>query len=132
MTCQKILIHHRPKVLPLWSQLTRRLCHRKVKILQKKVICGLSNMRSAHQNSMKSSSRHNSKATLICISRSSTTTSRFVSMRVIDSKKTFLLLTSPSKDTLSLNNYLSHIMITIPILGIIRPTITLDTYCLWK
>ena len=47
----------------------------------KTVACELSNMRSDEQNSMKSSSRHNSKETILRTSRNSTTTSRYVSMR---------------------------------------------------
>ena len=46
----------------------------------KLMACGLSNMRSDHQNYMNYSSIHNSKATLLYISRTSTTTSRCVSM----------------------------------------------------
>ena len=53
---QAIWINHRLRFLPLWSQIRRRLYHWKVEIPQKKVICGLSNMRSAHQSSMNSSS----------------------------------------------------------------------------
>ena len=56
----EIWIHHRTMVLPLWSQLTRRLYHWKVEIL-KMVICGLSNMISAHQYSVNSSSIYNSR-----------------------------------------------------------------------
>ena len=41
------------------------------------VTCGLSNMRSAHQHSMNSSSKHNSKSTLLWNSRTYTTTSIF-------------------------------------------------------
>ena len=47
----------------------------------KLVACGLSNMRSANQNYINSSSIQNSKATLIWTSRTSTTTSIFVSMQ---------------------------------------------------
>ena len=56
MIRQKIYIHHRPMVLPLCSQIKRRIHHWDMDILQKMVICGLSNMKSAHQNSMNSSS----------------------------------------------------------------------------
>ena len=35
ITHHTICIHHRPRFLPLWSQLTRRLYHWKAKILQK-------------------------------------------------------------------------------------------------
>ena len=52
--------------------------HWKVDIKLKLVACGLSNMRSAHQKSLNSSSRHNSNVTLLCSSRTSTTTSRCV------------------------------------------------------
>ena len=47
----------------------------------KMVACGLSNMTSARQNYMNSSSRHNSKSTLLWTSITSTTTSICVSMR---------------------------------------------------
>ena len=47
----------------------------------KMVACGLSNMISDHQNSMKSSSGHNSKVTLIWTSRTSTNTPICVSIR---------------------------------------------------
>ena len=95
----------------------------------KMVACGLSNIRSYQQHYMKSSSIHNSNETLIWTSITSTTTPRRVSMRLIDSKNTFLLLTIQTKDTLSLKNTSSHIRITLPIIGMLRPTITLDTHC---
>ena len=53
------------RIIPLLYRLTRILHNWKVDILKKLVTCGLSNMRSAHQNSMNSSSRHNSKAVLL-------------------------------------------------------------------
>ena len=65
----------------------------------KMVACGLSNTRSAHQNSINSSSIHNSKEKIKWTSINYTTTSRCVSMWQLDPKKNFLLLTSPSKDT---------------------------------
>ena len=61
ITRQTIWIQHRPMVLPLWSQITRWIYHWKVESLQKIVICELSNMISAHQNSMNSSSIQNSR-----------------------------------------------------------------------
>ena len=48
---------------------------------EKLVASVISNMRSAHQNDMNSSSRQNSKATLLWNSINYTTTSRYVSMR---------------------------------------------------
>ena len=123
--------HPRLRILPLWSRLTRRPHYWEVEILRKLVACGISNMISAHPNSMNSSSKQNSKATLLWNSRTSTTTSRCVSICCLDSEKTFLLLSSASKDNLSLKNTSSQIVITLPIIGIIIPTITLDTHCLW-
>ena len=73
-------------------------------------------MKSYHQNSMNSSSINNSKEILLWTSRNSTTTSIFVSIRQLNSKKTLFLVTSPSKYTLILQNTLSHIVITLPIL----------------
>ena len=46
-------------------------------------------------------------------------------MRLIEYNKTLLFITSPSKDTLSLNNTSSQIVITLPIYGMYRPTIPL-------
>ena len=103
------MIHQSLRILPLWYQIIRKLHHFKVDILQKLVACGLSNMRSDHQNSMKSSSRQISKATLIWTSGTSTTTSTCVLMRWLDSDKTFLLINSPSKDNLILGNTLYQI-----------------------
>ena len=94
----------------------------------KLVACGSSNMISAHQNSMSSSSRQNSKETLIWISRTYMTTSRCASMCWLDFKKTSFLVTSPSKDTLSLKNTSSQIAITLPIPEIFRYTLPLDTH----
>ena len=48
---------------------------------KKMVACGLKNMKSTHKKYMNSSSRQNSKATLIWTSRNSTTISICVSMR---------------------------------------------------
>ena len=58
-------IHQRLRILPMWSQLTIILHHWKLKIIWKLVARVLSNMISAHQNSMNSSSRNKSKATLL-------------------------------------------------------------------
>ena len=58
----------------------------------KLVACGFSNMISAHQNCMNYSTRQNSKETLIWTSRTSTITSRYVSMQLLDSMNTFFLL----------------------------------------
>ena len=126
---QTIRIHQSLSILPLCSRIARRIHHWKVDIPQKLVVCGLSNMRSARQNSMKSSSIHNSNSTLLCTPRTSTTTSICVSMLWLYSEKNFLLITSPSKDTLSLKNTSLQIVLTIPILGMLRPTLTLDTHC---
>ena len=46
-----------PHNLPPWYRLTRGIHHWKGGTLNKFVACGPSNMRSAHQNSMSSSSR---------------------------------------------------------------------------
>ena len=81
---------------------------------------------------MNSSPRQNSKAALLWTSRTYTTNSRRVLMRWLYSKKTLFLLTNPSKYTLILNNTLYQIVITILILGMIRYTLPLDTYCWWK
>ena len=48
--------------------------------------------------------KKNSMATLLWTSGTSKTISRCVSMQIIYYNKTFLLITSPSKDTLSLDN----------------------------
>ena len=121
--------NQRTRILLLWSWLTIRLHHWNVEILQKMVACGLSNTRSAHQNSMKNSSIQNWSATMIWTTRTSKKTSRCVSRRLIDSDKTSFLLTSPSKYTLSLKNTISYIYLTLPILGMHRPTLPLDTHC---
>ena len=84
----------------------------------KMVAYGISNTRSTHQNSMNSSSRHNLKVTLLRTSRTSTTTPICVSMWCLDSKYIFLLLTSTSKDTLSLKNNSSQISLTFNIIEI--------------
>ena len=97
-------IHQRIRILALWSHLTRGIHNWKVDILQMLVSCGISNMRSSYQNSMNSVSRHNSKATLIWNSRTSTTTSICILMWRLYSKKTFLLVTIPSRVALSFNN----------------------------
>ena len=96
--------YQRLRILPLWYLLTICPNNWKVDIQQKLVACGLSNMRSDHQNSINSSSRQNSKTTLLWTSITSTTTSRCVSMRCIELEKTFFLVTSPSKYNLVLNN----------------------------
>ena len=49
-------------------------------------------------------------------------------MWLLDYYKTFLPITSPSKDTLTLKKKSSQIVITLPILGINIPTLTLDTH----
>ena len=100
---------------------------------KKMVTCGLSNIGSSQQNSMNYSSMQNSSSTLIWTSRTSTTTSRCVSMRWLESNKTFFLVTSPSKYTLSLNNTSSHIVIALPVLVVLRPTTSLDAHrwCKW-
>ena len=43
-------IHRSLSFLPLWYRILRGIHHLKVDILQKMVACGISNMRSAHQN----------------------------------------------------------------------------------
>ena len=53
-------------------------------------------------------------------------------MRYLESEKTFLLITSTSKDTLILKNTSSHIVITLLILGMNRPTLPLNTQCWWN
>ena len=88
----------------------------------------VSNMISYHQNSMSSSSRQKSKEIVLWISRTSITASICVSMRSLDSEKTSFLITSPSKDTLSLNNTSSQIAITLPTPGMSRYTLPLDTH----
>ena len=127
-----IRIHQNLQILPLWSHITGGIQHWMVDSPKKLVTCGILNMRSAHQNSMNSSSRHNSKDTLIWTSITSTTTSRCVSMRWLDSDNTYFLLTSPSKYTLNLKNTLSQILIILPILGVFRYTLPLDTHCYWQ
>ena len=115
--------------LPLWYQLSGELHHWMVDSLQKLVVCGIWNIRLAHQYSMNSSYRQNSKETLLCTLRTSTTTKKYVSMRWLDSEKTSFLVTSTSKDTLSLQNTSSQIVITLPIIGVFRYTITVDNHC---
>ena len=94
--------------------------------------CGPSNIRSSHQKDMSSSSRQNSKETWLWISRTSITSSRCVSIRWLDWDKTSFLVTSPSKDTLSLKNTSSQIAITLPITGIFRYTLPLNTHSYWQ
>ena len=130
-THQKGSIHQRLWFLLLWSCITRGVHHWKANIIQKLLAYGLSNMRSSHQISINSSSRQNSKATLLWNWRTSTTTSICVSIWWLYSKKTSFLLTSTSKDTLSLKNTSSQIFITLPILGIHRHTLPFYTHCLW-
>ena len=119
----------KPRILAPQSCATRRLHHLQLENVKQLVVCGLLSMRLAHQISMNSSSRQSSKATLLWTSRTYTTTLRCVSMQWLDSDKTFLLITSPSKDTLSLKNTLSQISLTLHILGIHRPTFPLETKC---
>ena len=128
---QKIWINQSIRILPLLSQLTIGPHHWKVDILQKIMACGLSNMRPDKKDSMNSSWRHNSNMTLIWNSRTSTTTSRFVSMRLLDSKKNFFPLTIPSKYNLSSKTTLSQIVITLTMIGMNKYTIPLDTDCCW-
>ena len=63
----------------------------------KLVVCGISNMISAHQNSMNFSPIQIYKETLLLTKRISITTSICVSMRWIYPKKIYFLLTSISK-----------------------------------
>ena len=121
-------IHRLLRTLPPRSRLTGELHHWKEESLKILLACGPSKMRSAHQNSMSSSSRQNSKETLIWISRTSLTTSGCLSIRWLASDKTYLMITSPSKETLSLKNTLPHIAITLPTPGISRYTFLLDTH----
>ena len=60
--------------------------------------------------------------------KTSITTSRCASMRWLKSKKTSFLITSPSKETLSLKNTSSQIAITLHIPEMSRYTLTLDTH----
>ena len=66
--------------LPTWYRITGGIHHWTMETLKKLVACGISNMISDHQNYTKSSSRKNSKETLLWTSRTSTTTPRYVSM----------------------------------------------------
>ena len=127
-THQTRRIHRLLQTLPPWSQLKRGIHHWEGETLPKFVTCGPSNKRSAHQNSMSSLSRQNSKETLLWILRTSSTTSSFISMLRLDSDKTSFLITSPSKDTLILKNTLSQIANTLPNRGISRYTLPLDTH----
>ena len=120
------------RILTLWSRLTGVLRHLAVDIIQKLVAYGLSNMISAHQKSMNSLSIQNSKETLLWTSIPSTTTPRCTSMRWLDSEKTFFLPTSLSKYILSLKNTSFHIVVDLPILGVFRFTLPLDTHYWWK
>ena len=86
----------------------------------KMVAWGISNMRSDHQNSMKSPSIQKSKSTLIWTSRS-----------WLGSDKTFFLLNIISKDTLSLNNTSSQIILFLYIIGMNIPTIPFDDPFWW-
>ena len=121
-------IHQLLRTLPTWYQLTRGVHHWKGDTLPKLVACGLSNIRSNGKKNMSSSSRHNSKNTLLWISRTSLTILICVSMQWIDSENTSFLTTSPSKETHILKNTLSHIANTIPTPGIYRYTLPLDTH----
>ena len=78
-------IHKRFRNPPLWSRKTRGLRHWTVDSIWKLVACGIWNMISTHQTFMNSSSGYNSKETLLWTSRASTTTSRCVLMRLLDS-----------------------------------------------
>ena len=78
---------------------------------------------------MNSLPRQNEKEALLWNSITLTTMSRFVSMRLLDSENKFFLITSSSKDTLSLNNISYQILINLPILGVFRYTLPLDTHC---
>ena len=93
-------IHQIFRTLQLWSHLTGGTHHLTVYTLQKLGACGISNMRSAHQNPMNYSSRQNSNAALLFTLITYTTTSIYVTMRWLESEKTSFLLTSPSKYTL--------------------------------
>ena len=124
-----IWIHQIPRILPLWSLLTRSIYHWKVDILQKIVACLISNMISSHQNSIKYSSKKNSKAALLWTSRTFATMSICASMRILDSDKTFFLLISQSKDTLILKNTFYQVSLTLPILLMQISTLTLYTHC---
>ena len=119
-------------ILPLWSWITRGTQHYKSDIILTLLTCGISNIRSAHQSYMNSSSGHNSEATLLWTSRTSTTTSICFSMWWLDSEKTFFLLISPSKYTLILNNTSSKIVSTLFFFWMIRYTLLLYTHCYWQ
>ena len=93
----------------------------------KMMACGLSNMKKSHQNDINSSSKYNSKVTLIWTSRNYAITSRCVSIQLIDSNKASLGITITSKYSLSFNNTSCQIDLALPILGIHRHTITLDS-----
>ena len=128
-TLQHISIHQSLWTLPMLSQISVGIHHWTVESLQKLVACGLWNMRSYDQYYMNSSSRHNSKETLIWALITSTTTSICVSMRWLEYDKTFFLVTSPSTDTMSLQNNACQIVLTLPILGMFRYTLPLDNHC---
>ena len=120
-------IHQLLQTLPLWYRLIGGPHHWTVDSLQKLVTYGFWNMIPDHQNSMNSSSRYNSKETLICTSRTFKITSRCVSMRRLESDENFLLITSLSKDNPSFQNTFPQIVITLPILVMFRYTLPLDT-----
>ena len=116
----KILHHTRwprqsTNILTLWSRLTRRIRHCKIGIFWKLLTCGLSNMRSDRQNPMNSSSRLNQKYILLWNLVIYTTISICFLVKLLDPNKISFLVTSPSKDTLSLNHTLCQIVLTVPI-----------------
>ena len=106
----------RPGILTLWSWITIRIGHSKVKILWKLVSCGLSNMISSHQTYTNYSSRQNSKEKLLWNSLTYITTSICVSMRWLDFENTSFRISSPPKYTLSLNNNSCYIFLNRPII----------------
>ena len=128
-TRQPRRIHQRLRTLPLWTPDKKELHYCTVVSPQKIVECGIWNMISDHQNSIKSSKINNSKETLIWTLRTSTTTSRYVSMQLLDSNKILFLVTSSPTDTTSFQNNSSQIVITLPILGMFRYTLPLKTHC---
>ena len=114
--------------IPLWSRITGEIHHWKVGSILKLVACGILNMRSYHQDYMNYLSRQNSKETMLYTSRTSTTTSRCVSLRWLDSKNNFFLVTSTSTDTLILNNTSYQIVITLPSIGMTVYKLPLGTH----
>ena len=125
------LDHQRPKILTLWYQLATNLCCCKVDMIWKLVECGLSNMRSDHQNYMNSLTKNNPKGTLLWTSIVYTIISICVSMWWLDSEKTHFLNTSPSNDTLIFTNTSCQIVPALPILGVNRHTTPSTTPFWW-